>query len=274
MKSILWFFLNVSQVVFFLIWSFILQTTSILIFLLSGNQTFPLLIARNMWSPPLIWITGSQIVEVRGIEQVDLTKPHVFVCTHQSTLDIAACFIAIPVPLRFVAKKVLQYIPFLGWYMTATGMIFVDRGRSERAIRSLKRAGELIRNGASIIGYPEGTRSDDGKVRKLKKGNFIVAIESGVPVVPMAIEGTRLIMPKNSFRLRPHDIRINVGKPIPTEGYTYEDRDELIEKVYREMIRLNIEIGGLGAADPKDNPPSFQQPVEIESDKQSSELAA
>ena len=245
MKGFAWFLINVLQVCFFLFWSFLLQSLSILTRFLTGSQWLPLLCARYLWAPALVGITRSP-VRVRGLEQIDLSKPHIFVCNHQSTLDIAVAFVAIPKPLRFVAKKELLYVPFLGWYMWATGMIFVNRKKSEEARKSLERAGKIIREGADVIAFAEGTRSEDGEILPFKKGIFVVALEAGVPIVPMSIEGTRFVMPKNTFRIRPHQIDVVFGKPIETTGLTYEQRNELIHKTRNTIIDLNLSVGGLG----------------------------
>lgn len=240
-----WTLLNITQVTFFLFWSFFWQTVTIIVRFALMRQGPSLLTAKKVWADALIRITGSTI-KPQYEEEIDWSKPHIFVSTHQSTLDIAVGFLVLPSPLRFVAKKELLYVPFLGWYMWAMGMIFVDRKRNEKAIASLKRAGEIIRNGASIIAFPEGTRSPDGRILPLKKGIFVVAIEAGVPIVPIAIEGTREVMPKNSFKLRPREIKVAFGKPIPTKDLVYEDRSPLTEQVYKALVDLNLSVGGLG----------------------------
>jgi 1-acyl-sn-glycerol-3-phosphate acyltransferase len=245
MKGFAWFLINVLQVCFFLFWSFLLQSLSILTRFLTGSQWLPLLCARYLWAPALVGITRSP-VRVRGLEQIDLNKPHIFICNHQSTLDIAVAFVAIPKPLRFVAKKELLYVPFLGWYMWATGMIFVNRKKSEEARKSLERAGKIIREGADVIAFAEGTRSEEGEILPFKKGIFVVALEAGVPIVPMSIEGTRFVMPKNTFRIRPHQIDVVFGKPIETKDLTYEQRNDLINKTRNTIIDLNLSVGGLG----------------------------
>ncbi|MCB9644416.1 MAG: 1-acyl-sn-glycerol-3-phosphate acyltransferase [Myxococcales bacterium] len=214
----------------------------------SGDPRPSLWVARYMWSPVLLGITGSR-VHIHGMEKVDWSKPHIFASNHQSTLDIVAAFLALPIPLRFVAKKELLYIPFLGWYMWAVGMIFVNRKKGKEAIRSLERAGELIRNGADIIAFPEGTRSGDGKVHPLKKGVFVVALEAGVPIIPLAIEGTRYSMPKDTFRVRAYEIHVALGEPIETKDLSYEDRELLMERTRNALGALHEKIGGLGCSD-------------------------
>lgn len=247
MDRFFWFFVNIGQVLFFFFWSFVWQSYSIFSRVLFDDPRPALWTARYVWAPTLLGITGAKI-HIHGLEKVDLCKPHIFASNHQSTLDITAAFLALPIPLRFVAKKELFYIPFLGWYMWATQMIFVDRKKGKEAIKSLKRAGELIREGADIIAFPEGTRSDDGKVHPLKKGIFVVALEAGVPIIPLVIEGTRHVMPKNSFQIRPHDIHIAFGEPIETKNLRYEDREALMIQTRDAMGALLQSIGGLGAS--------------------------
>lgn len=243
-----WKILNFTQVAFFFFWSFLWQTVAITARLVMWNVDRSLWMAHKIWAPPLLRITGSEVTPHHR-EKIDFSQPHIFVSSHQSSLDIAVAFEVLPVPLRFVAKKELHYVPFLGWYMWAMGMIFVDRRRSQKAIASLKRAGELIREGANIIAFPEGTRSPDGRILPLKKGIFVLAIEAGVPIIPMAIEGTRHVMPKNTFQLRPHEIKVRFGDPIPTKDLTYEDREALRKEVQAQLIELNLALGGLGPSD-------------------------
>ena len=118
---------------------------------------------------------------------------------HQSSLDIVVAFMVLPVNLRFVAKHVLKYVPFLGWYMWATGMIFVHRGRRGAAMGSLVEAAARVRDGASVLVFPEGTRSRDGNVQAFKKGAFVLASQAGVPIVPVAIEGSGRCFPPDGF---------------------------------------------------------------------------
>jgi 1-acyl-sn-glycerol-3-phosphate acyltransferase len=133
-------------------------------------------------------------------------------------VDIPAAFYAIPVNLRFVAKEQLKWVPFIGLFIWVTGMIFVDRSRRAKAVASLEKAAARIRAGANIIAYPEGTRSSDGRILPFKKGPS-------------------------------HDVRMKVGKPIPTAGLTADDRDRLIRDVRSALIGLHREIGGAGGVD-------------------------
>lgn len=246
MKHVAWGALNILQALFVSLWSVIWITLSLLSLIVTFRPNIAFWIAREPWSRGLLWCSGAKIVEIRGGDGIDFTKPHIFVLNHQSMADIPVGFRALPVPLRFVAKKALAHVPFLGWYMWAVGMVFVDRARSVKAIQSLEAAGARIREGANIIAFPEGTRSRDGRVQPFKKGIFMVALKAGVPIVPMAIEGTLTVLPAGGFRPRPNDVRVNIGEPIETTGYTRETLVDLMREVRTQVIELHREIGGQG----------------------------
>jgi 1-acyl-sn-glycerol-3-phosphate acyltransferase len=175
---------------------------------------------------------------------LDWSKPHIFVMNHQSMLDIACAFTALPTNLRFVAKSSLKYVPFLGWYMWMTQMIFVDRSNKKRAFKSLVEAGRRIREGASILVYPEGTRSKDGGILPFKTGSFALALEAQVPLVPVAIDGSLRVAPPGSAAFRPGRVRMKVGLPISTENRPRQAREALSREVREALIELHREIGG------------------------------
>lgn len=244
-KKITGFILNTCQITLCFVWTAVMILLALMVLALTFSQKWGLKVAHHLWSPVIVWASSGKL-KVTGLKNIDFRKPHIFVMHHQSTLDIPIIFKIIPVPLRFIVKKELKLAPFVGLYVWAMGMIFIDRQNTEKAVQSLKRASQKICKGASIIAYPEGTRSDDGVVLPFKKGIFVTAIEAQVPVVPIAIEGSRLVMPKNSFALKPHEIWVSMGKPIPTQGLSQNDRDDLIQKVRHEVIKLHTEIGGKG----------------------------
>lgn len=197
------------------------------------------------WSNALIW-AGSVKVQAEGLENIDPKQPHVYVSNHLSTLDIPVLLRTFwPVRFRFVAKKQIKYIPFLGWFLILMKFIFVDRANSRAAIASLDAAGKKIREGSNIMAFPEGTRSDSGQVMPFKKGPFALAIKAGVPIVPVALEGTERVMPKNSWNISPGPVRLKVGKPIDTRAFG-EDREALATAVRDAIIQLNLELGGKG----------------------------
>lgn len=245
MKSIGWCLLNVLQAVFLCVWTAFWITASLLSIIVTFKPNIAFWIASVPWSRGLLWSAGATL-EVRGSERVDFSEPHIFVLNHQSMADIPVGFVALPVPLRFVAKKVLAYVPFLGWYMWAVGMVFVDRSHTARAVKSMAVAGTRIRDGVSVIAFPEGTRSRDGRVQPFKKGIFVVALEAGVPIVPVAVAGTLPLLPRGGYRVRPSHVRVNVGAPIVTTGFSRDNLIDLMGAVRSRMIELHREIGGLG----------------------------
>jgi len=246
--KVFYFLVNFLQAIFLLVWSVFWMTLATVVGLVTFSDRIPLAMARRCYSPPILRAAMARF-EVEPLPDLDWNKPYIFVMNHQSMLDIPAAFAALPANVRFVAKKILQYVPVLGWYMMATGMIFVDRSNRAQAVASLRAAASKIRNGKSIIAYPEGTRSRDGRILPFKKGVFVLALEAGVPIVPLAIEGSGAVLPTDTFRLRPGRVRLKVGTPIPTAGRSTEERDALVREVRDAMIRLHLEIGGKGGAD-------------------------
>jgi 1-acyl-sn-glycerol-3-phosphate acyltransferase len=219
-----------------------------MLFSFSRSGSMP--VVRGPWSRGLVWAGGGKL-EVRGAENVDMSKPHIFVSNHQSTVDIPVLFIALPADVRFAAKAALKYVPFIGWYMWLARFVFVDRGNHRAAVASLDRAAEQIRGGISIIMFPEGTRSDDARVMPFKKGPFALAMKAGVPIVPVAIEGSGKLMPKNSWHISPGPITVTIGKPIDPAQFN-GDRDALIRTVRNFIIAQNVAMGGKGG-DVQDN---------------------
>jgi 1-acyl-sn-glycerol-3-phosphate acyltransferase len=237
--------LNVLQALFLAVWSVFWISLALVLTILTFNRNVPLAMARRFWAPALIWATGCRF-KVDALPNVDWSKPHIFVMNHQSMLDIPCAFAALPVNIRFVAKQVLKYVPFLGWYMWLTGMIFVDRSNRTKALRSLALAGARIRGGANILAYPEGTRSRDGAILPFKKGPFVLALEAGVPIIPVAIEGSGRVLPSDGFRIRAGEVRLKIGMPIETAGRSPQQRDDLLREVRDAIISLSRDLGGPG----------------------------
>ena len=161
----------------------------------------------------------------------DASNAAVYAANHQSQFDIPALVLAMPVDFRVVAKRSLLYVPVFGWALWLAGFIFIDRSNREQAIKSLDRAAGRLRCGTSLAIFAEGTRSPDGTLLPFKRGGFVLAIQAGVPVVPVTITGGRAVMPKGRLWIRPGTLEVHFGAPIETRDYTYESRDALIERV-------------------------------------------
>ena len=235
---------NVFCVLVAIVWTLLMGALTFVAMLVTFNRSASMLVVQKWWSPVLLWAGGAKL-EVRGLENLKKGQPYIFVSNHQSTIDIPTLFMAIPWDTRFVAKKQLKYVPMLGWYMWAAKFVFVDRSNHREAVRSLNEAGEQIRGGISIIVFPEGTRSDDRKVHPFKKGPFALAMKARVPVVPVAIEGSGLLMPKNSWQITPGPITVSIGQPIAPEHFE-NNRELLIREVRDHIIDQSFAMGGLG----------------------------
>ncbi len=240
-----WTLLNMLQAAGIVFATFSTGVLGFSLFGFTWNRDLQCSFTRTVWSPMLMFMGGIEL-HIEHEAPVPWDQPHIYVMNHQSAADIPACFIAIPVNLRFIAKAVIRYIPWLGTYMLMTGMIFVDRGNRRKAMSSMRKSAKRIREGCNIIAYAEGTRSRSGRVLPFKKGPFVLALEAGVPIVPCAIEGGQKVLPPG-FKMRPGPVRIKTGTPIPTDTLTKDDRIPLMERVRAEVIRLHLEIGGEGA---------------------------
>ena len=184
------------------------------------------------------WILATCRIEVEchGLERIDAKRPYVFMSNHQSVIDTAAIVATIPVSWRFVAKRELVWIPFFGWALGLGGHVIIDRGDHESAVRSLKRAADRIRSGTNVIIFPEGTRSESGVLAEFKSGGFHLAIEAGVPILPITVSGSNRITPKGSLRIESGRVRILYGEAIPSAGLGLEARGELKDRVRRAIV--------------------------------------
>jgi 1-acyl-sn-glycerol-3-phosphate acyltransferase len=198
--------------------------------------------ARFAWSPSALWLAGAR-VRVEPLPALP-DGPLIFAVNHESALDILALLKTLPRPFRFVAKQELFDLPIFGWYMSIGGHVAVDRGNRARAVASLRRAGAIVRGGTSLLVFPEGTRSKDGRILPFKKGPFVLAGEARVPLVPVAISGAGAITPKGHIAVEPGEIRIALGEPVDPRAFP--DRTALLAEVRRRIIALHRSIGGLG----------------------------
>jgi 1-acyl-sn-glycerol-3-phosphate acyltransferase len=177
-------------------------------------------------------------VRVVGAERMDPAAAVICMSNHQSNFDIPVLLGYLPVPFRWLAKAELFKIPVFGRAMRGAGYIPIDRSDRPAAIASLRQAAAAIRGGVSVVIFPEGTRSPDGTLKPFKKGGFVMAIEAGVPIVPVALRGTFDIMPKNRLLIRPRDVTLTIGAPIATTGYGLHSKEVLMDEVGNALRRL------------------------------------
>ena len=199
--------------------------------------------AAREWSRSVLKLAGVS-VHVEGAENLVSDGAFILIPNHESWFDVWALAGCLPINARFVAKKELARIPIFGRAWQVCGNISIDRSDRASAIESMTRAGRQIKEeGRHMVLFAEGTRCPDGVLHPFKKGPFVIAIEGGVPLLPVGLVGSRFIMPKGSFRIRPGDITVRIGEPIPVEGMVHDDRDRLSTTVRNAVVRLR---GGEG----------------------------
>ena len=188
----------------------------------------------RLWSWLILRTSGIR-TRAEGLENLTGLKTAIYCANHQSAMDIPILFVNLPVQFRFVAKRSLFKLPFLGWHLSRSGHIPVDRGRPKGARMSLDAAAEKIRAGSSVLLFPEGHRSRDGKLLPLRPGSFYLAIQSGVPIVPITLNGTRAALKPDTYHVRSGLTEMIVHPPIATSTLTRDDVDALAAKVKAQI---------------------------------------
>mgnify|MGYP002633861213 FL=1 len=193
-----------------------------------------LIFPNKFWSPAILFIFGMKL-QIIGRKELRNQLSSIYVANHSSPLDIPIMFMALPVPGYFIAKQELKKIPVFGWYMQMAGMIFIDRADREKAIQSMRDAGKRIQKGYSVIAFPEGTRSRDGKVKMFKRGSFILSQETGIPIVPVGISNAYECMPGSSSHGIPGKIIVRLGESIDPKDHSHQ-KSEVFADECREIV--------------------------------------
>jgi 1-acyl-sn-glycerol-3-phosphate acyltransferase len=201
----------------------------------SGNLAHS--IAARFWGRWVLLCSGVK-VRVQGLEYILKDRPQIFFCNHNSLMDIPCLQAYLPAQYRWLAKKELFSIPFFGSSMARGGYIPVDRSNPRKAYESMVAAIQHVKSGTSLVIFPEGTRSPDGRLQPFKTGGASLAIQAQVPVVPMVIKGTERILPKGTLRITGGPAEIKIGKPITTEGFKPADKFRLSDKIREAMLGL------------------------------------
>ncbi|HPC83367.1 MAG TPA: lysophospholipid acyltransferase family protein [Thermoanaerobaculaceae bacterium] len=191
----------------------------------------------RLWARIILWAALVRR-RVEGRELVPRGAPVVFMANHESWLDIPVLLATIPVQVRFLAKKSLFGIPFLGWAMRAMDFIPVDRENRREAVKSFEEAAQHIRTGRSVLIFPEETRTRDGSLLPFQRGGFLIAIKAGVPIVPVGLEGPARCLARASYLLRPGRVTVRFGEPIPTAGLGVTAKEALMIRVRETIERL------------------------------------
>lgn len=189
------------------------------------------------WAQALL-VTGGVKVEVRGAEHI-VGGPTVFAANHNSALDIPLLFGYLPADFRIIYKRSLSFVPFMGWGMLAAGHIPIDRRNAFRSRQTLAATVARIRGGTNVVVFPEGSRSRDGRLQAFKRGSFVLALDAGVPVTPVTLEGVRPLVPRGITSLRRGTVRLTVHPPIPTAGRSRDEAQAVANEV-REVVRAHL----------------------------------
>jgi 1-acyl-sn-glycerol-3-phosphate acyltransferase len=189
------------------------------------------------WGKSICALSGVA-VKIEGLENLTPDKTYIFAANHQSQFDILTLQGYLKFNFRWLAKKELFQVPIWGTAMKKAGYIPIDRSRGRQALKSLDEAAKRIADGTSVIIFPEGTRSRDGKLQPFKAGGMVLAIKAGVDLVPVAISGTHEVLAKGRLMLQSGNVLIRIGKPVPTADYRTNQKHELARRLQQDVAGL------------------------------------
>lgn len=238
-RTAAWLAFNTLQLAFTLLWTAGCISLAMAVRAATGRRDLPLRMASTLWAPGLLGGAGAELV-VEGADGIDWSRPYMLVSNHQSVIDICALFRAVPAPLLFLLSRETMQWPFVGWYAKAMGMPFIDRDNPRAAPAALRAAARKVKAGAQLCLFPEGTRSRSGDVAPFKPAAFQSAIDAGVDVLPVALEGTGAVLPAEGFfGVRPGTIRVRFGAPIATAGESaVVQRQVLAQRAHADVLAL------------------------------------
>ncbi len=194
------------------------------------------------WSKDNLWLSRAR-VEIEGLENIDLSKPQIFVANHSGLHDILSLSAYLPIQFRWIAKKSLFNVPFMGWHMRRSGYIAIDRENPRDAAKSIIEAAAVIRNGVNAIAFPEGTRSRTGDLGNFHSGAFSLALRTAVPLVPISLDGSYRVIAPKTLQVNPGTvIRIKIDLPIDLSRYSTGDKRRLMDDVFQIMNRNLTEL--------------------------------
>lgn len=223
--------------------SIILCFWALILFLFTRDGSLLHRYAAVPWARAILFVCGVHL-DVRGAGNIELEEPRVYISNHQSYFDILALLAGLPADFKFLLKQELMKIPLLGFTLGKVGYISIDRSDIRKAVNAVNEAVEKIRGGASVLLFPEGTRSEDGRLGKFKKGGFHLALKAGCDIVPVAIVRSREIVPKGSLRINRGTIFMNIGKPIPVKEYSKREIDGLMNRSRESVAHLMAQSTG------------------------------
>src|SRR3954453_302968 len=203
----------------------------------------PLIDSLTRWWARTILRAAGVDLHTEGMEKVDPQKRYVLVSNHYSYFDIPCILVAVPQPIRFMAKASLFKIPIFGWALGRAGFIPIDRKNRRTAVKSFDLAAERIRKGNTIVVFPEEGRSRNREMRPFQRGGFLLALKSELPILPMAIDGTYAVFRVGAKRITPATVTLKVGEPIATAGRSVREKEQLAQQS-RKQIETMLGVFG------------------------------
>ena len=200
----------------------------------------PTYIICRMWAWGMSKLTGVRY-SLHGEENAVAGVSYVITPNHQSNADILVLMRALPTPYRWVVKKELTKIPLFGQGLSRTGAVSLDRSDPKKSLEKLQSDSGKLKGGWSLLIYPEGTRSVDGNLQQFKKGAFVLAVSTGIPILPVTVNGAHRVLPKHSLVIRPGVISVTIGRPIATQGLGEQDIPALMEKT-RDAVAKHLDM--------------------------------
>ena len=207
--------------------------------LIAGFRSLEWLLEKNIrfWAGSLLWAAGIEL-HAENVELLDPEQRYILVANHYSYFDIPCIFLAVPQPIRFMAKVSLFKIPVFGWALARAGFIPIDRKNRSTAVKSFDMAGQRIRKGNTIVVFPEEGRSREIQMRPFQRGGFLLALKSELPIVPTAIKGTYDVMHAKTWRITPGRVTVTLTPPIATAGMSVRDREALADEARARIEKI------------------------------------
>ena len=201
----------------------------------TGNLAFSI---SKLWAYTMLAVSFVR-TEIKNKDKILKETSYIIISNHQSHYDIITLVTTLGIQFRWIIKKEILKLPIFGYALYASRNIFIDRSNTTSAIESINKGFDRLPKGVSVMVFAEGTRSPDGQIHEFKKGGFITAVARKLPILPVTVNGSRRVMHKGSFTLKPGKIQVVIGDPIDTSGYTNDTIPELIDKT-RQTIMANF----------------------------------
>ncbi len=207
------------------------------LFTSTGNFAFQL---SRIWARIILTISGVKL-SVQGKEKIDKNRTYIIISNHQSHFDGPSIALSLGIQFRWVAKRELLKIPIFGHCLYACGNIFIDRSDREKSLKSLQEGINRLPKGVGVMFFAEGTRSTNGRLNEFKKGGFFAALQTGLPILPVTVNGSSKALPRNGVIFKSNPIQVVVGDPIEVKDYSFDQVDELLD-VTRDTITSNLKL--------------------------------